>query len=303
MIALDSAPLELGGFGLELLEASPDGVLVARADGSIVLANERLERMFGMSRGELLGRPVEALLPETDRAIHVVHRREYTANPRRREMARDLELRGKRKSGAEFPVEISLRPAMTAAGAFVIAIVRDVSEQRAAEERLRFVCSHDALTGLPNRVSFGERRRELEASRGRVGVVVVDVDGLGRVNAESGYELGDELLRRAAAVLCASFRKTDVVARVGSDEFAVLLPQAGRCELEAAVARLAAELERHNGLYGAPSLGFSVGLSMSAGGGLLEALREAERQACVGKQDHSPRRSEASKARAGLGRR
>lgn len=113
-----------------LFEAAPDGIVIVDAQGTILDANPQALAMFGYERGELTGRAIEALVPARLREVHVAERERYMAAPRARPMGIGLELRGCRKDGSEFPVEISLSP-MTAGGQrHVIGIVRDVTERR-----------------------------------------------------------------------------------------------------------------------------------------------------------------------------
>lgn len=120
-----------------LLNAAPDAILLVDAAGRIVLVNGRTEELFGYSRDELVGRAVEALVPRRFRGRHVRHRADYAAQPRARPMGPDLELTGVRRDGSEVPVEISLSPLRQEDETLVITIVRDVSERRAAELRVR----------------------------------------------------------------------------------------------------------------------------------------------------------------------
>jgi len=119
-----------------LLEAAPDGVVIADTGGRIVLVNVQTELLFGYPRAELVGQPVEMLLPEAVRAAHAGHRAKYHADPKVREMGAGLPLAGLRKDGSRFPVDVSLSPLQTAEGLLVLASVRDVSERRRAEEAL-----------------------------------------------------------------------------------------------------------------------------------------------------------------------
>lgn len=123
----------------ELLEAAPDAIIEVDQEGRIVLLNRVTEQLFGYQREELLGRPVEVLIPEENRAEHYGHRKGYWARPARRPMGTGLKLEGRRKDGSRFPVEISLSPVKFEAGFRVSAIIRDVSERRFAEEQLREV--------------------------------------------------------------------------------------------------------------------------------------------------------------------
>jgi PAS domain S-box-containing protein len=133
---IDRLLLEAGSFH-DFLEAMPDAVLIVNRDGSIVQVNAQAERLFGYGRKELLGHPVELLVPERFRAKHVADRNGYFAEPRVRPMAANLELAGWRKDGREVPVEICLSPLRSGADTFVVSTIRDISERRRAEARLR----------------------------------------------------------------------------------------------------------------------------------------------------------------------
>ncbi len=128
---------DLFGSPLPLLEHAPDATLIVDNNGQIQLVNAQTERLFGYYREELLGRDVETLIPDRYRRRHVGDRAAYATDPRARPMGADLELYGLRKDGSEFPLEISLSPIVTKAGTFVAAAVRDVTERKAVDDRLR----------------------------------------------------------------------------------------------------------------------------------------------------------------------
>jgi PAS domain S-box-containing protein len=157
-----------------LLDAAPDAMLIVDRDGRIVLANEQVAQLFGYSSSELAGQKVEALVPPRFRAKHPGHRAGFFSEPRTRTMGAGLELRGLRKDGTEFPVEIGLSPVQTPDGAFVISAIRDVSEHRVAEDRFRALLESapDATVIVDDRGKivlinsrteelFGYKRREL----------------------------------------------------------------------------------------------------------------------------------------------
>ena len=121
----------------DLLESTPDGIVIANSTGRIVLANSQAEKLFGYASGELRGQPIEVLLPRRLRGSHVGHRTSYFNQPRTRTMGAGLELYGVRKDEIEFPVEISLSPIQTEEGTLVMSAIRDISERRKAEQKFR----------------------------------------------------------------------------------------------------------------------------------------------------------------------
>ncbi len=119
-----------------LFEFSPDAIVVT-CEGKIGDVNARVEQVFGYKRSELLGQPIEILIPERFRSTHPKHRSEYAAHPRVRTMGVGLELYARRKDGSEFPVDIMLGPIDASEGQIVLSVIRDLTEKKEAEEALR----------------------------------------------------------------------------------------------------------------------------------------------------------------------
>ena len=120
-----------------LLESAPDAMVIVGRDGRIVFINAQTEKLFGYRREELLGKPIEILIPERMRAGHPAHRVDYFGTPRPRPMGVGLPLAARRKDGSEFAAEISLSPIDTRDGTLVTAAVRDISDRRRLEDQLQ----------------------------------------------------------------------------------------------------------------------------------------------------------------------
>jgi diguanylate cyclase (GGDEF)-like protein/PAS domain S-box-containing protein len=152
-----------------------------------------------------------------------------------------------------------------AGGNEALVIVRDITESTKLEQHLQHVSVHDALTGLYNRLYFVEEIRRLKSGRSNsVGIVMCDVDGLKMVNDNLGHSKGDELLKAAADVIAQAFRGSDAVARIGGDEFAVILPDTTQAVLEKACSRLRRIIAQYNEANPALFLSISVGAAVSS---------------------------------------
>ncbi|AKJ26719.1 PAS domain S-box protein [Caldimonas brevitalea] len=119
----------------DLLESTPDAIVMVNVSGRIVLVNSQAEQVFGYARAELIGQPIEILLPARYRALHFGHRGGFFGQPRTRTMGAGLELYGQRRNGEEFPVEISLGPLNTDAGPMVMSAVRDITDRQEARRK------------------------------------------------------------------------------------------------------------------------------------------------------------------------
>lgn len=120
----------------DLLESAPDAMVIAASDGRIMLANAQTDEMFGYPREDLIGREIEMLIPTRLRGAHERHRAAFFASPKVRRMGVGLELRGLRRDGSEFPIEVSLSPLRTETGVLVSAAMRDITEQLAVQADL-----------------------------------------------------------------------------------------------------------------------------------------------------------------------
>jgi diguanylate cyclase (GGDEF)-like protein/PAS domain S-box-containing protein len=248
----------------EIFNSTYDALFVHDAyTGAIVDANKTVEKMYGYTREEIFfmnvhdfsaGEPPYSL----NEAIRFIRKAVE-------EGSQTYEWLGKKKGGELFWAEVSLTASHIGGEGRVLAIVRDITDRKEIEKRLQFLSTHDSLTGLYNRAHF---ETEFEwASKGRhypISLVMADLDGLKVVNDTLGHAAGDHLIKAAAALLRDAFRPDDLVARIGGDEFAVLLLQADQNIAFQALKRIRDSAMRLHADSGAIQVRFSLGSATAA---------------------------------------
>jgi diguanylate cyclase (GGDEF)-like protein/PAS domain S-box-containing protein len=222
-----------------IFEFSPDGLLVVDAEGHIALANARVEALFGYTRSELLGQPVEKLVPARFAARHARHRAQFKTASQSRQMGATSELFAQHKNGKEFPVDIMLSPMRIDGQQLTLCVVRDITERKAAQDalerqttelrrlhaELELLANHDGLTGLYNWRAFYEHTGQMlkiaHRRRENVTLMLLDLDHFKAINDRFGHPEGDRVLQAVAAALRETARDNDIVARHGGEEFVV----------------------------------------------------------------------------------
>ncbi len=169
----------------------------------------------------------------------------------------------------------------------VIVSLIDITMQKRAEAKLVYLSSHDGLTGLYNRAYFDEELDRLERGRIKpVSIVIADTDNLKAVNDQFGHTAGDQMLKSIASALMGAFRKEDMIARIGGDEFGVLLPGIDESGVEEAIRRIRENVSAQNGRERGFEISLSVGTSTSVSGkDLKEAFKEADQKMYKEKQE------------------
>lgn len=195
--------------------------------GNVITWNSAAERTFGYKESEVLGQSLTAFMPERYRAAH----REGLERAVKTEVfhiiGKSIEVHGLKKNGEEFPIELSLGSWKQGGTRYFSAVIHDISERKLAEEELKHMATHDSLTGLPMRHLCLDRISSAVASARRnkdsTAVLFIDLDGFKAVNDTMGHDAGDYLLVSVSQRLIDSVREVDAVARIGGDEFVVIL--------------------------------------------------------------------------------
>jgi diguanylate cyclase (GGDEF)-like protein/PAS domain S-box-containing protein len=226
-----------------ILDQAADAILTVDLDGTVESVNVAAERMFGRSADEMVGADVSSLMldhEETRAGGHV-------KVDQRGALRLGREVTGRRSDGTTFPLELTVTEVELGARTISTVVARDVSERKAYERRLAHQGTHDALTGLPNRVFFMDHLAHAIGTAHRtnrqLAVLFCDLDRFKVVNDGLGHSAGDALLFAVANRFRAALREGDLIARFGGDEFVVLAEQiAGEGEATAIAEKLAQAL-------------------------------------------------------------
>jgi diguanylate cyclase (GGDEF)-like protein/PAS domain S-box-containing protein len=225
------------------MTASMDGIGILDEKLEFTYVNDAFSRLFGYPKPQaMMGKLFYDLYDEAD---HLNLATNVLPSVRQRGRWRG-EANGKRRDGFFFPQEISLT---AIEGGGMVCVVRDVTERTYAEEQIKHLAYHDALTGLPNRLLFKDRLTvalsHAQRDQGRLAVLFLDLDRFKVINDSLGHNVGDQLLQAVAARVASCVRESDTVARLGGDEFTLLLPTLARSEDAAVVAGKILEAVRY----------------------------------------------------------
>ncbi|MFW6055238.1 MAG: diguanylate cyclase domain-containing protein, partial [Thermodesulfobacteriota bacterium] len=242
-----------------VLENSADAVVIVDARGRFTRWNRRAGELFGYNHEEILSRKAFDFYPdqkEMDRMLKKL---------RRDGCLRNYEISYQGKDGCAVPCSLSINLLRGKEGGVIgsVSIIRDLTEWKKTEERLNYLSFHDCLTELYNRNYFEEEAKRLQDGRyAPLGIIICDVDGLKTINDTLGHEQGDDLLVNIASILRTNFRASDIIARIGGDEFAILISQTSHKDMEKLVQRLRTYVEEFNNSGSKIPISLSIGYAV-----------------------------------------
>ncbi|NLW91081.1 MAG: PAS domain S-box protein [Syntrophomonadaceae bacterium] len=260
---------------LDIIEFLPDATFVIDNQGQVIAWNRAIETMTGLNKNAIIGRgqylyAVPFYGSTRPMLADLIGNPSLDANNYYEEVRREgnslyteIFAPGMYDAKGAY-IWVKASPLMDADGKLVGAIesIRDISERKHFEEQLRYLSLHDGLTNLYNRTYFEEEINRLETGRFQsTGLLICDVDGLKLVNDTLGHDAGDNLLIGVARVLQSCFRGEDVVARVGGDEFAILMPHSDETVTEIACMRIREAVNMYN--FGNPEIPLSLSLGFA----------------------------------------
>jgi diguanylate cyclase (GGDEF)-like protein/PAS domain S-box-containing protein len=255
---------QLDGRYEQMLESSATAAICAGPDNLIVSWNAAAEKLLGYSAQQAVGKPLSIIIPKSHRAAHNAGLVRAVQTGHSHLAGRSIEIVALHADGQELPVDLSLSMWFEAGKAMFGALLRDVTDRRAARQRLEHLAHCDGLTLLPNRNAL-HFRLAADLARGPCSLLLLDLDGFKHVNDSLGHSVGDELLAAVAGRLTTSVGAAGFLARLGGDEFAILLSDcADPLIIDKLTARIFDGLHSPFDLAGQSIfIGTSIGIAMS----------------------------------------
>jgi len=218
-----------------VFEASPVGIGIADLEGNVLTSNPSMLELTGYTLEELQTTKLGITYVDPDERKRLLEALQQLGR------VRDWEVRLKRKDGTVYCALLNVDQMELRGQKILLTTARDITERKRTEEQLAYMATHDPLTGLPNRMLFNDRLTvalaHAQRNRQKLAVVLLDLDHFKDVNDTLGHSVGDKLLQAVGERLTNLLRKSDTIARMGGDEFMLILPEIARVEDTARVAQ------------------------------------------------------------------
>jgi diguanylate cyclase (GGDEF)-like protein/PAS domain S-box-containing protein len=264
-----------------IVESMNEGAVTLIPDGTIFYTNQRFAEMVQKSVDELIGSSFHDLIVKSGEFNQDNKVRFIIQNGLRIESVLQT------TKGDYVPVEMSVHSLGSEDILGFCIVVTDITERKNIQENLIYLSSHDSMTGLYNRNFFEVEMDRFEKGRQfPISVIEIDIDKLKQINDEFGHSAGDDLIKRVAEILKETFREDDIIARIGGDEFAVLLPNVDLLIANKLANRIKKNLIKQNSNQQGLPLRFSLGVASAETNDMLTAvLKRADREMYSNKQN------------------
>ena len=283
-----------------ILDTASDAFIEMDESGRVITWNRQAEVSFGWSAEEVIGRILsETIVPPEHRRAHDEGMKKFLTTGRGPILNQRIEISALRKDGQQVPVELTIWAVLMPSGWAFSAFVRDIADRVRMQDELLRLSTIDELTGLKNRRAFLETAvPQLKVARRmghRLTLLFIDLDRMKEINDTLGHLQGDRALIDTADVLRGTFRESDLIGRVGGDEFCVLLVGTSE-DAEVSTARLQEALEQYNKKAKRP-----FRLSLSIGSTTFDPENPCSIEQLMDRADRSMYEDKARLGRSGLG--
>lgn len=267
-----------------IFNAAVDAIMVIDSLGILKAANKSAERLFGFSEDEMLGQNVSILMPAPYAQQHDTYLNNYCTGGERKIIGIGREVMGRHKDGSSFPLHLSVGEFLQGDQRLFVGICHDISERRQFTENIAFLAKYDGLTGCANRREFIEGLSKAiescDINERKIAVLFIDLDGFKQINDNHGHRVGDRLLKLTAERFQKILRDTDLLGRVGGDEFVVSIVIDSKIETASEIAKRLLETLREPFVIDnrALTVSASIGISLFPDDGITadEVINEAD---------------------------
>ena len=267
-----------------IFNAAVDAIMVIDSRGILKAANKSAERLFGFGADEMLGQNVSILMPAPYAQQHDTYLNNYCTGGERKIIGIGREVMGRHKNGSCFPLHLSVGEFLQGDQKLFVGICHDISERRKFTEHIAFLAKYDGLTGCANRREFidslSKAIETCETNENKIAVLFIDLDGFKQINDNHGHRVGDRLLKLTAERFQKILRDTDLLGRVGGDEFVVSIILDSKTETAIQIAKRLLETLREPFVIDnrALTVSASIGISLFPDDGITadEVIKEAD---------------------------